>query len=283
MLFPFLYFFKEDQNVSIHSIQHQCHEIWNTICSQSVWEPMAFIYIFNLLQVPNPAWRQFLATAYHFSSTQLNLLVVTTYALLLAGMILYKCCFLQTSWRRIFLICILFNAMCSSLQLVMISFKIPKHWNPFWFALGDDALMELMIGIQKLPITILMMSLCPAGSEGVSYAMLTTLDNSAHMLSQALSTSLLGLWDTSKQALEVGNVNGIFNLSILTTVIQLSPIVIVGWMPRNRHELFALSERPWSGSPLGGMVILVVLVASIFWTVTISVLNIVHPGWNGGF
>jgi BT1 family len=288
LLFPFLYCFKENQHVNIHSVQHQSAEIWKTICSRTVWEPMSFIYIFNLLQVPNPAWRQFLSTVYHFSSVELNLLVVTTYALLLTGMILYKCCFLNTSWRRIFIICIIFNAIASTLQLVMIQGRIPRSWNPFWFALGDDALMDLMHGIQKLPITILMMSLCPAGSEGVSYAMLTTLDNSAHMLSQALSTALLGLpsvviGDTSKSALAAGNMRGIFHLSIVTTLLQVSPIVIIAWMPRNRHELFALRDKAWSGSPLGGVAFLVVLVASMIWTISISLLNVMYPDWNGGF
>ena len=38
----------------------------------------------------------------------------------------------------------------------------------FLFALGDEGMMEFIIGVQFLPTTIMMVHLCPEGSEGVS-------------------------------------------------------------------------------------------------------------------
>jgi hypothetical protein len=33
------------------SVQQQCIDIWDTVCLKAVWKPMAFVYLFNLLQV----------------------------------------------------------------------------------------------------------------------------------------------------------------------------------------------------------------------------------------
>ena len=74
----------------------------------------------------------------------------------------------------------------------------------------------------------MMVHLCPTGSEGASYAMFTTVNNSALNLSAAISTTLLGIWDVSKEALSKGFVNGLVNLTLLTTFCQISGVFFVG-------------------------------------------------------
>jgi MFS family permease len=163
--FPLCYLLKEERNVPIRSVSAQCNEIWDTVCSRSVWEPMGFIYLFNLLQVQNAAWRQFLRTVWSFSDSELNDLLVASYVLLYVGTMVYKYCFLQISWRHVYLGCILLNGVFSGLQLLFIRGKT-LGLSPFWFALGDDAMAEFIAGVQFLPCTIMMVALTPAGSEG---------------------------------------------------------------------------------------------------------------------
>jgi BT1 family len=43
------------------------------------------------------------------------------------------------------------------------------------FALGDDALAEFVIAVQFLPVCQMYISMCPEGTEGTTYAILTTL------------------------------------------------------------------------------------------------------------
>lgn len=168
-LLPLIVLMDEDTSVQPH-FKEQCCEIWKTVCRRSVWQPMAFIYIFNLLQVSNAAWHQFLSTTLSFNAAQLNMLLVVSYVFLYIGTLTYKCFFLHVSWRRLYQVSIGINCVLSSLQLLLIhqkSFGI----SPFWFALGDDAFAEFIVGIQFLPTMIVMVSLCPTGSEGASYAM----------------------------------------------------------------------------------------------------------------
>ncbi|KAL7555414.1 hypothetical protein ACA910_017423 [Epithemia clementina (nom. ined.)] len=276
---PLIWWLAEAQ-VEVKPVREQCQEIWNTVCLRSVWEPMAFLYIFNLLQVTNAAWRQFLVTVLGFTPANLNTLLVVSYALVYLGTMLYKYCLLHTSWRLIYQCCLVLNLVVSSLQLLLISghtFGMP----PFLFALGDDAFGEFLSGIQFLPAIVMMVSLCPSGSEGVSYAMFTTVMNSSWMIANVISSLLLGIWDVSKETLEEGNMDGMFKLSLMTTIVQCSPLLFVHWLPHGRKELEALTLRPFSGSPIGGGIFLFVLFSSMAITLVVSILNITRPGWAG--
>jgi hypothetical protein len=96
------------------------------------------------------------------------------------------------------------NGILSALQILLIQ-GVTFGLSPFLFALGDDAFAEFIAGIQFLPTTIMMVHLCPAGSEGASYAMFTTVNNSALNLAGSLSTIVLGFFDVSKDALFVAS------------------------------------------------------------------------------
>ena len=287
--FPLWFLLEEERNIPIPSTRHQCDEIWKTVCSRSVWQPIGFVYLYNILQVPNAAWRQYLKSVLLFTSNQLNILLTVSYFLLYLGTIVYRYFFLKISWRRIYYFGFVLNAIASCGQLALIrgyTFGI----NPFFFALGDDAIIEFIIGLQMLPICILMVTLCPPNSEGASYAMFTTAWNSAFLLAQAIGSSiLLGIWDTTKETMIAGNLNGLFNLSILTTILQMLPIVFVWWLPHGRTELVELANgRPGddngnnSGSSrIGGGIFLLVVMSSVLYTILVTLLNVLVPGWIG--
>jgi hypothetical protein len=208
---PLIACLEEETCPTAPKVGDQCREIWNTVCSRAVWQPMAFVYLFNLFQVSNAAWRQFLSTNLHFTPANLNTLLVVSYILLYAGTMTYKFCFLHSSWRRIYQCCFALNAVVSSMQLFLIRQQkhLPFGISPFWFALGDDAMGEFLIGIQFLPIAMIMVSLCPPRSEGAAYAMFTTVWNSAMMLAQAVSSRLLlGIWNVSEAALQANELDG---------------------------------------------------------------------------
>ncbi len=58
--------------------------------------------------------------------------------------------------------------------------------------------------------------LCPEGSEGVTYALLTTVSNLAGTLAYDVGTWMTGLWDVSNSTLSSGNFDGVLYLTILT-------------------------------------------------------------------
>jgi hypothetical protein len=127
---------------------------------------------------------------------------------------------------------------------------------------------------------MMMVTLCPPGSEGASYAMFTTAWNSALLLAPSISSVLLGIWDVSLGALKAGDLSGLFKLSVLTAVIQMSPIMFLNWLPHSRDELLALETKSLSkrGHVVGGSLFVTIVTLSIFYTIVIGFLNIVKGG-----
>jgi hypothetical protein len=126
-----------------------------------------------------------------------------------------------------------------------------------------------------------MVHLCPAGSEGASYAMFTTVNNSALNLSVALSTLLLPIWDVSKEALMNNELSGLVKLTLLTTGMQVAGILFVKLLPRTKEELFDLKKKDFGSSKIGGTIFLSITFLSILYAVFVGVMNVVAPGWMG--
>lgn len=160
---PLVYSLKEAKNMPVASTQDQCSEIWNTVCSRAVWQPMGFVYLYNVLQVGNAAWKQFLKTVLGFTSNQLNTLLIAAYVLLWLGIMAYKKFFITWSWRTVYISTTILNGLFSALQILLIKGRT-FGLSPFLFALGDDAFADFIGGIQFLPTTIMMVHLCPSGS-----------------------------------------------------------------------------------------------------------------------
>lgn len=92
MLIP-IYNLFETKDAPISSTRDQCNEIWKTVCSRAVWQPMGFVYIYNVLQIGNAAWREFLLSVLMFQDWQLNILLVVAHVLLYLGVMAYKVSF----------------------------------------------------------------------------------------------------------------------------------------------------------------------------------------------
>jgi len=278
-ILPIVYNLWEPRSIEVKSVRMQSEEIWKTVCSRAVWQPMGFVYLYNLLQVGNAAWRQFLRSVLGFTANQLNTLLIVAYVLLYLGILAYKYYFITWSWRTIYISTTLLNSFFSALQLLLIQ-GITFGLSPFLFALGDDVFSDFIGGIQFLPTTIMMVHLCPSGSEGASYAMFTTVHNAAGTLSDAISTLMLGIWDVSKEALVSGDLSGMMKLTILTTCIQTCGVLFTGLLPRSKDDLTALSSD-YSASKVGGFIFLSVTFLSIAYAVVVGILNILVPGWAG--
>ena len=299
LVLPLLIFFKEDHHhhhmhvnsastkprleTSKKSMQNRMQDIWKTVQSRSVWQPMAFIYLYNLLQVSNGAWRQFLKSVLQFTEVQLNSILIASYITLYLGTMLYKFAFLKTSWRKVYWVCMCLNGVLSALQLLLVYGKT-FGLSPFLFAFGDEAFGEFVVGVQFLPVTIMMVDLCPQGSEGASYALFTTFMNAAIAIGPITSSMLLGIWDVTKDTLVAGELSGFVKLTLLTTALQMSPIFFLHWLPQNKSELMELSNQHGnkSRSRWGGIAFLTVPFLSILYSLVVGTLNIIYPNWIQG-
>lgn len=133
----------------------------------------------------------------------------------------------------------------------------------FVFANGDSFLSISVFSLTQFPIHLFCFR---------------TAFNVSQLIAPALSSSFLGFWDVSKESLEEGDLEGMFNLTVFTTLIQISPILLVWLLPHGQRELEELAKMPYSGSVWIGSAFLVILFGSVAYTVFVSITNIVNGG-----
>ena len=100
-------------------------------------------------------------------------------------------------------------------------------------------------------------------------------------LAPSISSMLLSIWDVSVEALEAGDLQGLFNLSLVTAMIQTSPILFLWMLPQTRDQLLELSSKPIGRSEVGGIIFLLIMFSSMAYIIIVGILNIVNPGWAG--
>lgn len=72
------------------TLRQQLSEIWRTLQLEAVYRPMAFIFSFYMLQIPNAAWTNFLLVGLKFTENELGCISVGSAVFLWAGMVVWK-------------------------------------------------------------------------------------------------------------------------------------------------------------------------------------------------
>ena len=231
---------------------------------KAVWKPMTFIYVYNLLQTPNVAWNSYLQLTLEFPAWFIGFVALVGSIMTFLGIVIYKRYFMKSSWRAIYVVSSLLTTMFSCMQLILIFGWNERylHISNYPFAMGDDVIQQFLGGIQFLPSCIMYMSLCPSGSEGASYSMLTTFGNIALVVAMSLSSILGKIWDCSNEALKRHELGGLWRLALLTSIIPIFPLVLLNLLPKDQKTQKILQKNT-EKSKIGGAVFLLVLVFSL--------------------
>ncbi|CBJ32848.1 conserved unknown protein [Ectocarpus siliculosus] len=271
VLGPAVVYLWEERSKETKGVKNQVRDIWDTIQLQAVWRPMAFVYIFNIFQVPHIPWQNYLQLSLHFQPYMLGFMAAAGSVMTCLGVTAYKNCFFHVSWRLIYGWSVVVTTIFSALQLVLIFGLNQRIGLPdFWFALGDDVITQYIQGIQFLPVCIMYLRMCPNGSEGATYAALTTFGNIALNCAGSLGTLFAKLWDVGNDTLRNEDVSGLWKLTVLTSLISPVPLVLLRLLPASAAEQEAL-RADTKRSMRGGAAFVSVLVGSLAWTLAEAV------------
>lgn len=230
---------------------------------KAVWKPMTFIYCYNVLQTPNVAWNSYLQLTLKFPAWFIGFVALVGSMMTFLGIVCYKRYFFRSSWRSIYVVSSSLTTLFSCMQLILIfQWNRYLHISNYPFAMGDDVLQQFLGGIQFLPSCIMYMGLCPKGSEGATYSMLTTFGNIALVVAATISSGLGKIWDCSNDALKDHELQGLWKLALLTSILPLLPLVLLQLLPADQREQKVLQKNP-DKSRLGGVVFLTVLFSSL--------------------
>lgn len=109
-----------------------------------------------------------------------------------------------------------------------------------YFSLGDNAIVYFISAVNAMPTNIMFMMLCPEGSEGVTYALLTTIANLSSTVSSDIGSWLTIYFDVSNSTLEAGDFTGVLYLTIITSCLQLLPLTLLWILPDSRVSYYSL-------------------------------------------
>jgi MFS family permease len=129
-----------------YEIRTQLENVWSTLQLRAVWRPMAFIYTYNVFQVSNGAWTNYLVEGLDFSDFDLGLLTIAGALMTWVGLIAYREYFFRTGWQKIYIFTTILGVFFSFLQILLIYqvnqlLGIPN----LVFALGDTTFGKLAI------------------------------------------------------------------------------------------------------------------------------------------
>lgn len=260
------------------NIQKTLHLVWSTITIKAIWKPLTFIFINNILQIPNVAWMSYLQLTLKISPPIIGFMNVLGTLMALCGILCYKYYFLKISWRKIYLFTNGVSLFFSCLQLVLIfqwNFRYLHIYTNLPFILGDTVISSALLGMQYLPSCILYSKLCPEGTEGTSYAILTTFGNLSMLLGRNFGNVFAKLWDVSNLAMQEHRLDGLWKLTVTTSIIQILPIFLLFLLPRNAEEVDQIIARQ-ERSMAFGVVFLILLVLGIGWLVFSVFYEIFH-------
>lgn len=120
--------------------------------------------------------------------------------------------------------------------------------------------------MQFLPLTIVYMKLCPGGSEGATYSMLTTFSNLALIVGNSLGSLLSLIWDVSNSALRRGDLRGLWRLTVLTSCVSPAPLMLLFLLPMDREQENKMRDRA-GANKCAGVLFLATFIGSFAWII----------------
>lgn len=284
LLFPVApYLLELENHCKPKQFWKQCKELFETVQLRSVWQPMTFVYVYNALQLTNAAWMNFLVEGLDFKPWMIGLVSVAGSIMAWFGIITYKRFFFASNWRVVYFWCTSLASVIALGQLILVFGANRQMLIPdIVFSMGDDVLVEFVIAVQFLPMCIMYLGLCPPGSEGTTYALLTTWSNLAGSLALDISTALTTIWDVSSETIAEGDFSGVWKLSLLCGLIGPLPLLLLGLIPKNKedqHKLQIDETRSYSA----GVIFLFVMALTLLITFVESVYEVASKEENAMF
>ena len=118
-----------------------------------------------------------------------------------------------------------------------------------------------------------MANFCHEGTEGVTFAILTSYSNVAGTVAGTLSNFASWIWRVDQVDIVNHDYEGMWKLTLFTSLVSILPLLLMPSLLPSATEQKAM-ELSEESSSVGGGVFLGVLLFSLCWSFTSSILDI---------
>lgn len=226
---PSIWAMAEPSVSSVAPARQKLDGLWQMLQRRATWQPVGFLVLANSCFVHNAAWGNYLKVAFHFDAFQYGAMAAVGASVTFASIYCYReyvVPHIASPWHCVYLVTGAVVAVFSTLNvLLVLGVNDALGVSPFWFAVGDTAVVSFARGFQYLPLAVMFVAVCPENQEGVAFALLTSI-NLAHAFANTISNMLLHIWPVELPDLETRDFSGVWKLSVLTSVIPLLPLLL---------------------------------------------------------
>lgn len=202
--------------------------LWTSVRKPAVFYPVLFVVMWQATPSCDTAFFYYITNELKFQPEFLGRVRFVSSAAMLAGVFLYNRYLNSVPIKRTLYWTTVASAPLGLTQLLLVThlnraIAIPDAW----FALGDSLVLTTLGQLAFMPTLVLAARLCPPGAEGVLFATLMSLYNSAGIFGSefgALLTYLMGVTETKFD-----------NLAALIAVCNLSsllPLLAIDFLDR---------------------------------------------------
>lgn len=93
------------------------------------------------------------------------------------------------------------------------------------------------------------------------------------MCASNLGNYFATIWDVSNDAMRRHDYEGLWKITVFTSILALLPLSLLFLLPQNAEEQIELSKSKVK-SKYGGFMFLLVLLLSLIWTMTTAISNV---------
>eukprot|EP01035_Chromulina_nebulosa_P023091 gene23091-29918_t len=239
---------KKYETVSTRGVRAQLQSIWELVQRRAVWKPCAFIFVLS-------------GTVFAYSA-----------------LVLYRRYLFDMSWHTVYIGSTLISVSFNIFLLVLVlglnnQIGMGAIQYEIILAMGAYGVIQFVVGIQFLPACRMFIGMCPEGSEGASYAMLTTLSNVSAVLAYSIASVMATVFDVSSEQLSNHNYSGMWKLTLLCGCIQFTGLFFLPLLPTGLKEQIIRQENDES-SPIAGAIFVFVVGSCLLFILTYTAITV---------
>lgn len=189
------------------------------------------------------------------------------------GLWLVKKYFLQTSWRVLLTVTLVFLQCVDSVFTTCTIFDVIRNQ---YFYLGETVLLELPLAANFVVGTFVIVEMADDGNEGMVYGLLTTTMNLGNPVARAIGNQIYGLFTPSlSDARNYIRDEPSFRLTVFYSFLLnymfpiLSLVAIWHFLPDQKADTQE-RKKNWNKRPIYGIITLVLLSVSFAYSLTVN-------------
>ena len=211
--------------------------VWDVMAEPWLWRPMLFVFLNAATPSSSDAFVNFMLLPVNkeglgISMSEYSILLAIGQIASMVGACMYQYVFSDVPWRKFFYI-----VSFISIPISLTSFVVIFHWNEQWgvssfsFLFGSEVVGDTVGFLLQMPILIMSAKLSPKHIEGTVYALQVSTNNIGGSVSGQLGALLTEYYQVTED-----NMNNLWKLTLVCTVLGLLPILFIPCLPEHAEH-----------------------------------------------